>query len=50
MLEAFDLSKESAETRESYGESSFGQGCLLARRLSENGVRFVEVQLILHHQ
>ncbi|MDG2122375.1 MAG: DUF1501 domain-containing protein, partial [Verrucomicrobiales bacterium] len=44
-LEAFDLSKESAETRDLYGEGSFGQGCLLARRLVENGVRFVEVQL-----
>src|SRR5262249_11726141 len=30
---AFDLSHEPASTRRSYGESTFGQGCLLARRL-----------------
>lgn len=44
-LEAFDLTKESPSTREEYGENSFGQGCLLARRLVETGVRYVEVQL-----
>ncbi len=44
-LEAFDLSKESAETRAAYGMDSFGQGCLLARRLVEHKARFVEVQL-----
>lgn len=44
-LEAFDLTKESPEIREQYGENNFGQGCLLARRLVETGVRFVEVQL-----
>ena len=44
-LSAFDLTKESAETRESYGKDSFGQGCLLARRLVEAGVRYVEVTL-----
>jgi len=43
-LKAFDLSAESAETREKYGRTKFGQGCLLARRLVESGVRFVEVQ------
>lgn len=43
--EAFDLSKESQAMREAYGKKSFGQGCLLARRLVESGVRFVEVQL-----
>jgi hypothetical protein len=42
-LEAFDLSKESGPMREKYGMSKFGQGCLLARRLSETGVRFIEV-------
>jgi hypothetical protein len=42
-LAAFDLTKESAEVRQSYGKDSFGQGCLLARRLVEHGVRFVEV-------
>ena len=31
--------------REAYGDDAFGQGCLLARRLVENNVRFVEVSL-----
>jgi len=44
-LEAFDLSKEPAALRAAYGMDGFGQGCLLARRLVENKVRFVEVQL-----
>lgn len=44
-LKAFDLTQETAETREKYGRDSFGQGCLLARRLVEHGVRFVEVQM-----
>tara|TARA_B100000941_G_scaffold290538_1_gene272882 strand:+ start:1334 stop:2602 length:1269 start_codon:yes stop_codon:yes gene_type:complete len=44
-LEAFDLTKESEKTRESYGDNNFGQGCLLARRLVENNVRFIEVIL-----
>lgn len=42
-LKAFDLSAEPAAMRTRYGRSKFGQGCLLARRLVENGVRFVEV-------
>ena len=42
-LEAFDLTKEPEELRDKYGEDNFGQGCLLARRLIENKVRFVEV-------
>ncbi|MFG0317323.1 MAG: DUF1501 domain-containing protein [Planctomycetota bacterium JB042] len=42
-LAAFDLSRESAATRAAYGEDRLGQGCLLARRLVEHGVRFVEV-------
>jgi uncharacterized protein (DUF1501 family) len=42
-LKAFDLSKESAKTRDAYGRTTFGQGCLLARRLVETGVTFVEV-------
>ena len=42
-LESFDLTKESEETRDRYGRDNFGQGCLLARRLVENKVRFVEV-------
>jgi hypothetical protein len=43
-LKAFDLSKESPETRARYGDTPFGQGCLMARRLVEEGVPFVEVQ------
>ncbi|HVX11608.1 MAG TPA: DUF1501 domain-containing protein [Pirellulales bacterium] len=42
---AFDLSKEDEALREAYGKGSFGQGCLMARRLVECGVRFVEVSL-----
>lgn len=42
-LKAFDLSEESDKLRDSYGREPFGQGCLLARRLVEHGVRFVEV-------
>ncbi|MES2440303.1 MAG: DUF1501 domain-containing protein [Verrucomicrobiota bacterium] len=44
-LKAFDLRQESEATRKLYGEGSFAQGCLLARRLVQNGVKFVEVQL-----
>jgi hypothetical protein len=40
---AFDLSKEPAELRDRYGRHSYGQSCLLARRLVEAGVRFVNV-------
>ncbi|MBM3983723.1 MAG: DUF1501 domain-containing protein [Planctomycetes bacterium] len=40
---AFDLSLETAKTREAYGDHAFGKGCLLARRLVEVGVPFVEV-------
>lgn len=40
---AFDLSLEPKEKAEPYGNSRFGQGCLLARRLVEAGARFVEV-------
>jgi uncharacterized protein (DUF1501 family) len=42
---AFRLEDEKAKTREAYGPSMFGQGCLLARRLVERGVPFVEVTL-----
>jgi hypothetical protein len=40
---AFDLSLEPASSRAGYGSSRFGDGCLLARRLIEAGVSFVEV-------
>ena len=43
-LKAFDISRESEATKTLYGTSSFGKGCLLARRLVQSGVRFVEVQ------
>ncbi|MFQ5490868.1 MAG: DUF1501 domain-containing protein [Phycisphaerae bacterium] len=42
---AFDLTRERPEVRQAYGMSQFGQGCLLARRLVQQGVRFVEVSL-----
>ncbi len=42
-LVAFDISKEDPAMHELYGTDHFGQGCLLARRLIEHGVRFVEV-------
>jgi hypothetical protein len=42
-LKAFDLNQEKNEVRDGYGRDRFGQGCLLARRLVENGVKFVEV-------
>jgi hypothetical protein len=42
-LKAFDLTAEDDEVRDRYGRNRFGQGCLLARRLVENGVRFIEV-------
>lgn len=44
-LVAFDLRKEPEATRKLYGSGRFAQGCMLARRLVEHGVRFVEVQL-----
>ncbi|MEM9703165.1 MAG: DUF1501 domain-containing protein, partial [Planctomycetota bacterium] len=43
--DAFDLETESSSLRDQYGRSPFGQGCLLARRLVERGVPFVEVSL-----
>lgn len=44
-VSAFDLDAEDAALRDSYGRNPFGQGCLLARRLVERGVSFVEVSL-----
>lgn len=44
-LKAFDLKLETEATRNLYGSGRFAQGCLLARRLVQNGVRFIEVQL-----
>lgn len=42
-LRAFDLNKENNQTRDAYGRTTFGQSCLLARRLIEAGTRFVTV-------
>jgi hypothetical protein len=42
-LEAFDIRKESEQTRARYGDNQFARGCLLARRLVERGVRMVQV-------
>ena len=44
-VKAFDLTEEPAKLRDRYGRNIFGQGCLLARRLIERGVPFVEVTL-----
>ena len=44
---AFDLTKEPVRVRERYGMNRFGQCCLLARRLVENGVRFVTINTFL---
>jgi hypothetical protein len=44
-LKAFDISEEPEETKALYGTSGFGRACLMARRLCQAGVRFVEVTL-----
>ncbi len=44
-VKAFDLSGESQTLKDAYGANRFGQGCLMARRLVETGVKIVEVQL-----
>jgi uncharacterized protein (DUF1501 family) len=44
-LAAFDVKKEPEKVLSKYGDSSFGKGCLLARRLVETGVTYVEVTL-----
>lgn len=44
--EAFDISREPQSIQEQYGNTTFGRSCLLARRLIENGVRFVQVYYI----
>ncbi len=41
--QAFDLSREPKKLREQYGRTTYGQSCLLARRLVEAGVKFVNV-------
>ena len=44
-LRAFKIQDESESTRKAYGDSQFGRGCLVARRLVEEGVRSIEVTL-----
>jgi len=44
-LAAFEIEGEPEAVRKAYGESSFGRGCLAARRLLERGVRAIEVTL-----
>jgi hypothetical protein len=44
-VKAFNLEEEASPLRDAYGRNPFGQGCLLARRLVERGVPFVEVTL-----
>ena len=44
-IKAFSFDSESAKLRDAYGRNQFGQGCLMARRLIERGVAFVEVSL-----
>jgi hypothetical protein len=44
-VKAFNLDEEPAKLRDRYGRNLFGQGCLLARRLVERGVPFIEVTL-----
>jgi hypothetical protein len=41
--EAFELTKEKQSTRDRYGRTTYGQGCLLARRLVEAGAKFINV-------
>ncbi|MBK9166745.1 MAG: DUF1501 domain-containing protein [Bryobacterales bacterium] len=42
-MEAFDTAREPESTRERYGDTDFGRGCLMAARLVERGVRMVQV-------
>ena len=43
-LKTFDISQEDPKTLAAYGSNTFGEGCVLARRLVEHGVRWVEVE------
>lgn len=44
-MQAFDIQQEPESARKEYGQGDFASGCLLARRLLEHGVTFVEVTL-----
>lgn len=45
LVKAFEIGGEPDSVKKAYGDSDFGRGCLMARRLIETGVRFVEVTL-----
>ncbi|MCC2671401.1 MAG: hypothetical protein K0Q72_3872 [Armatimonadetes bacterium] len=45
-MKTFDISQEPQSVREQYGDTAFGRSCLLARRLLEDGVRFVTVYYV----
>src|SRR4029079_11380752 len=45
LAKAFDIQDEPQEVQTRYGERDFGRGCLMARRLVEAGVKFIEVTL-----
>jgi len=44
LTKAFDISNESQSLKDQYGDTDFGRGCLLARKLVETGVSYIEVQ------
>jgi hypothetical protein len=44
-MSAFNVASEPDDVKERYGENAFGRGCLMARRLVETGVPFIEVDL-----
>lgn len=48
--EAFDVKQETQQTQENYGDTVFGRSCLMARRLTERGVRFVQVYYVQKSQ
>jgi uncharacterized protein (DUF1501 family) len=41
--DAFDIGRETEKTRAAYGDTAFGRGCLIARRLAERSVRMVQI-------
>jgi hypothetical protein len=45
LAKAFEIKQEPEAIQKKYGESDFGRGCLMARRLIESGVKFIEVTL-----
>jgi hypothetical protein len=45
LIKSFDISEEPDALKAAYGDTNFGKGCLMARRLIETGVKFVEVTL-----